>query len=116
MITGTIQYKILQIHIYNFFLVFLSFSNFTIFPLANDLAEQERPDDRRRRTSDSFLHLSPKEDEVTLMRLKQTESKLNFKVQLLEKEIEELKLAAVKEKEGTNNKDTSCVELPGSVT
>ena len=35
---------------------------------------------------------------MTLMRLKQTESKLNFKVQLLEKEIEELKLAAVKER------------------
>ena len=52
---------------------------------------------------------------MTLMKLKQAENKWNFKVQLLEKEIEELKLAAVKEKEGRNN-DTSSVELPGSVT
>ena len=80
------------------------------------MTEQERPDDRRRRTSDSFLHLGPKKDEVTLMRLKQAENKWNFKVQLLEKENEELKLAAVKEKEGKNNKDTSCFEIPGSVT
>ena len=49
------------------------------------------------------------------MKLKQAENKWNFKVQLLEKEIEELKPAAVKEKEGRNNNDTSCVELPGSV-
>ena len=74
------------------------------------MAEQERPDDRPRRTSDSFLHLSPKEDEVTLMRLKQAENKWNFKVQLLEKENEELKLAAVKEREGRNNKDTSLIK------
>ena len=76
------------------------------------MTEQERPDDRRRRTSDSFLHLSPKEDEVTLMKLNQAENKWNFKVQLLEKEIEELKLAAVKEKEGRNDINTSCFEIP----
>ena len=75
------------------------------------MTEQERPDDRRRRTSDSFLHLSPKEDEMTLMKLKQAENKWNFKVQLLEKEVEELKLAAVKEKEGKNDINTSCFEI-----
>ena len=41
---------------------------------------------------------------MTLMRLKQAENKWNFKVQLLEKENEELKLAAFKDKEGRNDK------------
>ena len=100
MIPETIQYKILQIHIWNLFFLLLPFFNFTFSPLTNDLTEQERQDDRRRRTSDSFLHLNPKEDGVALMKLKQAENKWNFKVQLLEKENEELKLAAVKEKEG----------------
>ena len=50
---------------------------------------------------------------MILMKLKQAENKWNFKVQLLDKEIEELKLATVKqEKEGRNDKDTSCFEIP----
>ncbi|KAM7426805.1 hypothetical protein ABFA07_021967 [Porites harrisoni] len=45
----------------------------------------------RRRNSDSFLSLSPKEDEVTLMKLNQAENKWNFKTQILETEIDKLK-------------------------
>ncbi|CAH3014178.1 unnamed protein product [Porites evermanni] len=46
---------------------------------------------RRRRNSDSFLSLSPKEDEMTLMLLNQAENKWNFKMQILEIEIDKLK-------------------------
>ena len=56
---------------------------------------------RLRRNSDSFLFLSPKEDDVTLMKLNQAENKWNFKMQILENEIDELKTeVAVSVKKG----------------
>ena len=51
---------------------------------------------RHRKNSDSFLFLSPKEDEVTLMKLEQAENKWNLKMQVLEREIEKLKTEVAK--------------------
>ena len=62
---------------------FLSFST-----VADNISNEGS---RRRRNSDSFLSLSPKEDEVTLMLLNQAENKWNFKMQILEVEIDKLK-------------------------
>ena len=62
---------------------FLSFST-----VADNISNEGS---RRRRNSDSFLSLSPKEDEVTLMLLNQAENKWNFKMQILEIEIDKLK-------------------------
>lgn len=44
----------------------------------SDGTEEEGPVKRRRRTSDSFLFLSPKRDEVTLMKLQLAENKLEL--------------------------------------
>ena len=65
------------------------FRSFLSFSTAADNISQEGR--RRRRNSDSFLSLSPKEDEVTLMKLNQAENKWNFKMQILETEIDKLK-------------------------
>ena len=69
--------------IYDRFRYFLSFST------GGDNISQEGG--RRRRNSESFLSLSPKEDEKTLMLLNQAENKWNFKMQILEVEIDKLK-------------------------
>ena len=65
------------------------FRSFLSFSTAADNISQE--DGRHRGNSDSFLSLSPKEDEVTLMLLNQAENKWNFKMQILEIEIDKLK-------------------------
>ena len=65
------------------------FCSFLSFSTAADNISQEAG--RRRRNSDSFLSLSPKEDEMTLMLLNQAENKWNFKMQILEIEIDKLK-------------------------
>ena len=65
------------------------FRSFLSFSTAADNISQE--DGRHRRNSDSFLSLSPKEDEVTLMLLNQAENKWTFKMQILEIEIDKLK-------------------------
>ena len=81
------------IHVYQQLRFFLSFS------IAADKMNQA--DGRLRRNSDSFLFLSPKEDEVTLMKLNQAENKWNFKMQILENEIDKLKTeVAVSVKKG----------------
>ena len=65
------------------------FRSFLSFSTVADNISQEGS--RHRRNSDSFLSLSPKEDEVTLMLLNQAENKWNFKMQILEIEIDKLK-------------------------
>ena len=65
------------------------FRSFLSFSTAADNISQAGG--RRRRKSDSFLSLSPKEDEVTLMKLNQAENKWNFKMQILETEIDKLR-------------------------
>ena len=82
--------------IYIICFVFL-FVFFLYLLLASDVAEKERSTERRRKNSDSFLILTPKEDEVTLMKLKQAKNKLNFKIQILQKEIEKLKTEVAEE-------------------
>ena len=62
---------------------FLSFST-----VADNISKEGS---RHRRNSDSFLSLSPKEDEVTVMLLNQAENKWNFKMHILEVEIDKLK-------------------------
>ena len=75
------------------------FRSFLSFSTAADNISQEGS--RRRRNSDSFLSLSPKEDEVTLMLLNQAENKWNFKMQILEIEIDKLKTElAICDKDG----------------
>lgn len=63
--------------------------SFLYFSPATDKISQEGG--RLRRNSDSFLFLSQKKDEVTLMQLHQAENKWNFKRQILENEIDKLK-------------------------
>ncbi|CAH3014106.1 unnamed protein product, partial [Porites evermanni] len=63
--------------------------SFLSFSTGADNVSQEGS--RHRRNSDSFLSLSPKENEVTLMLLNQAENKWNFKMQILEVEIDKLK-------------------------
>ena len=62
---------------------FLSFST-----VADNISKEGS---RHRRNSDSFLSLSQKEDEVTVMLQNQAENKWNFKMQILEVEIDKLK-------------------------
>ncbi|KAL9959128.1 hypothetical protein ACROYT_G036216 [Oculina patagonica] len=60
----------------------------------SDIKEEERLEGRRRRNSDSFLCFKPNEDDVTLMRLKHAENKLNLdsqRLQALEEENKKLK-------------------------
>ena len=60
----------------------------------SDIKDEERPEGRRRRDSDSFLCFKPNGDDRTLMRLKHAENKWNFerqRRQTLEEENEKLK-------------------------
>ncbi|KAJ7377983.1 CCR4-NOT transcription complex subunit 6-like [Desmophyllum pertusum] len=56
-----------------------------------DVNEEEQPEGRCRRNSDSFLCLKPNEDEVALMKLKHAENKWNFERQIHEEEVLKLK-------------------------
>ncbi|KAJ7369454.1 CCR4-NOT transcription complex subunit 6-like [Desmophyllum pertusum] len=56
-----------------------------------DVNEEEQPEGRCRRNSDSFLCLKPNEDEVALMKLKHAENKWNIERQILEEEVMKLK-------------------------
>ena len=59
---------------------------------------------RLRRNSDSFLFLSQKKDKVTLMQPHPAENKWNFKMQILENEIDKLQTEiALTEENGTFN-------------
>ncbi len=60
----------------------------------SDVKEEEKLGGRRRRNSDSFLCFKPNEDDVTLIKLKHAENKLNFesqRLQALEEENKKLK-------------------------
>ena len=91
------------IYIICFVFLFVCFFNLL---LASDVAGEERSTEGRRKSSDSFLFLTPKEDKVSLMKLKQAENKLNFKIQILQKEIEKLKTEVAEEEPAQTCKNT----------
>ncbi|KAL9959133.1 hypothetical protein ACROYT_G036221 [Oculina patagonica] len=92
----------------------------------SDIKDEETLAGRRRRNSDSFLCFKTNEDDVTLMKLKHAENKLNFysqRLQALEEENKKLKAEIAEAKnalrrldwqEEVNAQETEKLERPGT--